>query len=132
MLCISFSNVGAQAFIQQDINYEIGCTDAIHVDGDNMYAALGDNTFQVFENNQWSEPIKLSDESESTADITTDDEGVIWCVSDSGLFSYDNGTIEHFTTSNSDLPTNDLKAVHSADGVLWIVADINNVIKKTR
>lgn len=53
--------------------------------------------------------------------IAIDSGGVVWCSTEAGLHSYSNGTLEHFTTSNSNLPSDDLREIRAYDGKLWFL-----------
>jgi len=123
------SKVSAQK-LAQSISYEIDCINGIHVDGDNLYAAIDDNKIQIFENEKWSKPIELLDGFVPFSGITIDTAGVIWYAGPDGLFSYDDGNITHFTTSNSALSTNRLRDVHFVGNKLWLVTSIKKLIKK--
>ncbi|MDF1694788.1 MAG: T9SS type A sorting domain-containing protein [Saprospiraceae bacterium] len=127
---ISLTSIHAQKYLVQDIIYEIGCTEDIHVDGDKMYAALSNNFIQIFEDNEWSAPIQLIPENTFQAGITKDENGVIWYAGSKGLISYDEGEIMHYNEENSGLPSDDLKAVHSVGDAIYMIENGTDVIRK--
>jgi len=130
-ICFSTSLLKAQNFLVQNVNFEIGCTEDIHVDGDNIYAGLSQGGIQIFENNIWSERINLSSGGFTIfGGITKDEDGTIWLTNSKGLYSYNNGEIDHYDESNSAIPSENLKDVHSYEDTLWITENGTDVIRK--
>jgi len=131
IMCLNmFTNLNAQKTLLQNIVHEIGCIEDIHVDGDKIYAGLSRNKIQFFEDNVWSEEIELLSEFSSFGGITKDENQTIWYASTSGLFSYNNGDINHYNESNSSIPTDNLKAVHAFKDTLWILENGTDVLRK--
>ncbi len=126
----AITQANAQKFLIQEIFHEIGCIEDIHVEGENIYAGLSQNKIQIFENNKWSEEIELSPDFSSLGGITRDENGVIWYASTQGLFSFVNGEIINFNESNSTIPSDNLRTVHSYKDTVWIIENGLEVIKK--
>ena len=124
------SDLNAQKFLLQDVIHEIGCIEDIHVDGDIIYAGLGRNRIQIFENGVWSEEIELLSSFSSFGGITKDTNEIIWYASTDGLLSYNDGEVVHYNESNSTIPSDNLKAVHSFNDTLWIIENGTDVIRK--
>lgn len=131
LICVfQLSDLNAQKHLLQDVIHEIGCIEDIHVDGDKIYAGLGRNKIQIYDNGAWSEEIELQSGFSSFGGITKDQNGIIWYASTDGLFSYNNGEIQNFNESNSTIPSDNLKAVHSFNDTLWIIENGTDVIRK--
>lgn len=125
-----FSSSGKAQVLVQNIHSELSCVDDIHVEGDKIYAALSNNKIQIYDNNVWSSEIELLDDSGFGQGITVDTGGVVWYSSSKGLFSYDDGVVEHFTRSNSNLPTTNLKGIHLVKNNLWLITNGKDIIRK--
>jgi len=128
--CILVVSLSSQAILDQTVLFEIYGAEDVHVDGDNIYVGQQSYETQFFEEGVWSEPIVLQDEFATSVGITKDDNDVIWFASGDGLVSIANNQIEIFTESNSDLPNDNLIAVHSYRDSLWLIASLNEVILK--
>ena len=120
----------AQVWTQKVLYQLDDCVLNMHIDGEDIYLAYRQNTFQTFENGVWSEPIQLLDEFAPSAGITKDTNGVIWFASSSGLFSYDEGAIKHYTAEETGFSQNDFNEICHIDGVLWLMANGTELIKK--
>lgn len=126
---LTIQNTIAQKKLIQNIEFEIGCVDDVHVKGDNIYAATSKG-IQVYDNGTWGDIIEISSGFSSNGSVTVDDNGVIWYSNSKGLYSYDNGTIEQHMSTDSDIPSDDFKALHYHEDTLWLV-ETRNLIRKT-
>jgi len=89
LLIFLFQFIGSsQGMLLQTKTFDLGCIQDIHVDGDNMYAAINDNKVQSFENGIWYAEIKLENSRVFTGAITKDLDNSIWSAIENGLFEY--------------------------------------------
>ena len=96
-----------------------------------FYVCSERGVLYIKSNGTWEE-IDLDPNGQDDAwGIAVDDNGVIWTGTENGLFSIDNGDITHFTSANSQLPSDDLREVRAYGDDLWIVLNLNGIAKKT-
>ncbi len=98
----------------------------------NLYVCSQQGILYVKTNGVWQEIELDPDENYYARGIAIDeDNGVIWVSSEEGgLYSITNGVIEHFTSANSGLPSDDLRDIRYHDGKLWISCFGNGVAGK--
>lgn len=96
----------------------------------NLYVCSEQGNLYKKANGVW-EAIDLNPNSNDDArGIAIDENGIVWVSSENGLFSIENGTITHYTTSNSGIPSNDLRQIRAYQGQLWIVLYGNGLALK--
>jgi len=118
--------------LKQQIEFDSECACDVHADDDGtIYLGLRGNRFQVYENESWSAPIVLNDNSfSSDCGITKDSSGLVWYASSDGLFSYDeNGEVTSYTMGNSDIPFDDLKSVRASGNTVWATENGPGLLK---
>lgn len=84
------------------------------------YTVTSDGELSVFQNGTWDIVDINGDNNADLFDIAISSDGIIWLSSEEGLFSYNNQAIEHYTTENSPLVSNDLGRIAYANNKLWI------------
>jgi hypothetical protein len=93
------------------------------VERDNLYYGTtnsGELVIYIDVNQEWT-VIDLNPENNNPVEnITLDNDGGIWISSDQGLYYVFFSTIEHFTTDNSPLVSNDIGGIEFVNGKLWI------------
>lgn len=97
-----------------------------------FYVCSEQGILYIKTNDTWEEVDLDPNSSDDARGIAIDDNGIVWIGSDGGgLFSIDNGDITHFTTANSQLPSDELREVRAYGNDLWIVLQGNGIAKKT-
>jgi hypothetical protein len=98
----------------------------------NLYVCSEQGILYIKTNGVWEE-FDLDPSSQADArGIAIDDQGVAWIATEDGLYSFSNGQVlDHFTSSNSDLPSDVLREIRYHNNELWIVLNQNGLVKKS-
>lgn len=78
----------------------------------------------------WTEYDVDPSSTEEARGIAIDENGMVWVGTHAGLFSFQDGVFTSFTSANSGLPSDKIRAVKAYKDELWIVTDGNGIILK--
>ena len=99
-------------------------------DQGNLYVCSEQGILYIKNNNDWTEVDLDASSQEDARGIAIDGNGVVWIGTGEGLYSYDNGVLAFFDTSNSGIPSDNLKEVRAYQDEVWMVLQSNGLAKK--
>ena len=98
---------------------------------DNLYVCSEQGILYVKSDGIW-ETYDLDENSSADArGIAIDADGSTWVSTEEGLIHIENGAVtQHYTSFNSDLPSNNLRQIRFHDNSLWIALVGNGIARK--
>lgn len=96
----------------------------------NLYVCSQQGILYVKTNNAWT-AFDLNPNTATDAwGIAVDETGLVWVGATDGLYSVDNGQINHFTTANSQLPANRVRELRAYKDELWLSLTDEGLVRK--
>ncbi len=86
----------------------------------NLYVCSQQGILYIKSNGVWQTIDLNPNSAEDARSIAVAEDGTVWVGATDGLYAISNGTISHFTSSNSGLPANNLRDIRYHEGKLWI------------
>lgn len=90
-------------------------------DEGNLYVCSEQGILYVKSNGEWQEyDLNINSQADARS-LAIDKNGILWIGTEEGLYSFSNNQVlDHFTSANSTLPSDDLREIRALDNQLWI------------
>ncbi len=97
----------------------------------NLYVCSELGVLYVKSNGTWTEYDLDENSSADARGIAIDTDGSIWVSTEEGLIHLENGEItQHYTSSNSGLPSDRIWEIRFHDNSLWMILPGNGIVRK--
>ncbi len=96
----------------------------------NLYVCSEQGILYVKKNQVWEIYDLNANGVNDARGIAIDDNQVAWVGGADGLYSLQNGTVTRFTSSNSQLPSDDIQTVRASGNLLWLNLNGNGLARK--
>lgn len=96
----------------------------------NLYVCSSQGILYIKKNQAWTAHDLNPNNNTDAYGIAIGENGLVWVGSDEGLYSFNNGQINHFTTANSQIPANEVIELRAYKDELWLSLSGNGLAKK--